>query len=172
MWDMFLISPLRANFHTHPRGEVFPHGKLCLLGVKILLLSILLNFRERSPPGVNERVNFDPLAGMLTPGGKVQQYIGANFKPGDKLMLLKTCVSRGRCYDHNFLRFSPIFGEKIGVFLKNQCYDQFFSQTSSSLSKKRQYFRWIFGENILKIITSVPGRWFLIHFFRWIFKGI
>jgi hypothetical protein len=28
--------------------------------------------------------------------------------------------SRGRCYDHNFLRF---FGEKIGVFLKNQCYD-------------------------------------------------
>jgi hypothetical protein len=32
--------------------------------------------------------------------------------------------TRGRCYDHNFLRFLPIFGEKIGVFLKNQCYDQ------------------------------------------------
>jgi hypothetical protein len=31
---------------------------------------------------------------------------------------------RGRCYDHNFLRFLTIFGEKIGVFLKNQCYDQ------------------------------------------------
>jgi hypothetical protein len=31
--------------------------------------------------------------------------------------------TRGRCYDHNFLRFSTIFGEKIGVFLKNQCYD-------------------------------------------------
>jgi hypothetical protein len=30
-----------------------------------------------------------------------------------------------RCYDHNFLRFSPIFGEKIGVFLKKkQCYEQ------------------------------------------------
>jgi hypothetical protein len=26
---------------------------------------------------------------------------------------------RGRCYDHNFLRFLPILGEKIGVFLKN-----------------------------------------------------
>jgi hypothetical protein len=26
----------------------------------------------------------------------------------------------GRCYDHNFRRFSTIFGEKIGVFLKNQ----------------------------------------------------
>jgi hypothetical protein len=34
---------------------------------------------------------------------------------------------RGRCYDSNFLRFSPIFGEKIGVFLKNQCYDQNFA---------------------------------------------
>jgi hypothetical protein len=30
----------------------------------------------------------------------------------------------GRCYDHNFLRFSTIFGEKIGVFLKNHCNDQ------------------------------------------------
>jgi hypothetical protein len=48
-------------------------------------------------------------------------------------------VIGGRCYDHNFLRFSPIFGEKIAVFLKNQCYDQFFN--SSSLSKKRQNFR-------------------------------
>jgi lysyl-tRNA synthetase class I len=44
--------------------------------------------------------------------------------------------SWGRCHDHKFLRFLPIFGEKIGVFLKNQCYDQ----------------------NIFKIITSVPGK--------------
>jgi hypothetical protein len=35
--------------------------------------------------------------------------------------------SRGRCYDHNFLRFLAIFDEKIGVFLKNQCYDQIFA---------------------------------------------
>jgi hypothetical protein len=33
----------------------------------------------------------------------------------------------GRCYDHNFLRFLPNFGEKIGGFLKNQCYDQNFA---------------------------------------------
>jgi hypothetical protein len=26
-----------------------------------------------------------------------------------------------------FLRFLPIFGEKIAVFLKNQCYDQNFA---------------------------------------------
>jgi hypothetical protein len=35
--------------------------------------------------------------------------------------------SWGRCYDHNFLRFLTIFGEKIGVFLENQCYDQNFA---------------------------------------------
>jgi hypothetical protein len=34
----------------------------------------------------------------------------------------------GRCYDHNFLRFFSIFGEKIGVFIKNQRYDQLFSK--------------------------------------------
>jgi hypothetical protein len=33
----------------------------------------------------------------------------------------------GRCYDHNFLRLMTIFGENIGVFLKNQCYDQNFA---------------------------------------------
>jgi hypothetical protein len=30
-----------------------------------------------------------------------------------------------RCYDHNFLRFFPIFCDKIDVFLKYQCYDHF-----------------------------------------------
>jgi hypothetical protein len=39
----------------------------------------------------------------------------------------KMGASRGRCYDHNFLRLSTIFGERIGVFLKNQCYDQNFA---------------------------------------------
>jgi hypothetical protein len=32
-----------------------------------------------------------------------------------------------RGYDHNFLRFLPIFGKEIGVFLKNQCYDKNFA---------------------------------------------
>jgi hypothetical protein len=27
-------------------------------------------------------------------------------------------IISGRCYDHNFLRFSASFGEKIGIFLK------------------------------------------------------
>jgi hypothetical protein len=65
-------------------------------------------------------------------------------------------VTRGRCYDHNFLRFLTIFGETIGVFLKNQCYDQNFAKFSFVLSQKRQFFTEFFGENIFKIITSVP----------------
>jgi hypothetical protein len=51
-----------------------------------------------------------------------------------------------------------IFGEKIGVFLKKQCYnDQILAKTSSSLSKKSNISAKFFGENILNIITSVPG---------------
>jgi hypothetical protein len=45
----------------------------------------------------------------------------------DLTVRLAKVSARGRCYDHNFLRFLPIFGEKIGVFLKNQCYDQNFA---------------------------------------------
>jgi hypothetical protein len=33
--------------------------------------------------------------------------------------------TRGRCYDNNFRRFSPLFAKNIGVFL-NQCYDSIF----------------------------------------------
>jgi hypothetical protein len=52
----------------------------------------------------------------------------------------------------------PILGEKFGVFLKNQLYDQFFSKFGFVLSKKANFFAEIFGETIFKIITSVPGR--------------
>jgi hypothetical protein len=44
-----------------------------------------------------------------------------NEKTDFTLIILATC---GRCFDHNFQRFLPIFGEKIGVFLKSQYYDQ------------------------------------------------
>jgi hypothetical protein len=66
--------------------------------------------------------------------------------------------ARGRCYDHNFRRFFPIFGEKISVFLKyQQCYDQLFSKFSFAFSQKRQFFRKNFRRKKIKIITSVPG---------------
>jgi hypothetical protein len=67
----------------------------------------------------------------------------------EEKMLPVSSETSGRCCDHNFRRFLPIFGEKIGVFLKNQ-------KSSSSLSKKGQYFAKYFGDNIFKIITSVP----------------
>jgi hypothetical protein len=61
---------------------------------------------------------------------------------------LGSVLIRDRCYDHNFLRFLTIFCEKIGVFLKKQCYDQFF--ISFVFSQKRQFFAEFFGENIFK----------------------
>jgi hypothetical protein len=47
----------------------------------------------------------------------------------------------GRCYDHNFLLFFPIFGGKNGVFPKADVMINFFAKTSSRLSKKRQILR-------------------------------
>jgi hypothetical protein len=63
----------------------------------------------------------------------------------------------GRCYDHNFLRFFPIFSEIIGVFLKYQCYYQPFQNLALFWVKNANFFAIFFGENILKIITSVPA---------------
>jgi hypothetical protein len=48
--------------------------------------------------------------------------------------------SWGRCYDHNFLRFFPIFGQKIAVLFKNQCYDQNFAYFSFVLKSKTPIF--------------------------------
>jgi hypothetical protein len=57
-------------------------------------------------------------------------YLCPMFYVSDKFwdtMYIHLSTSRDLCYDHNFLRFLTIFGEKIGVFLKNQCYDQIFA---------------------------------------------
>jgi hypothetical protein len=39
-----------------------------------------------------------------------------------------------------FSDFCQFSAKKIGVSLRNQCYDQFISKTGCSLSKKRQLF--------------------------------
>jgi hypothetical protein len=70
-------------------------------------------------------------------------------------------VTRGRCYDHNFPRFFANFRRKNGVYLKNIWYDNIFTKTISSLSKttvgqNANIFAKFFGENIFKIISSVP----------------
>jgi hypothetical protein len=72
-----------------------------------------------------------------------------------KLVQLTLNVTRGRCYDHNFQRFLPIFGENIAIFLENQR-DYHFLPELAVLCLKTLIFRQFFGENILKIITSVP----------------
>jgi hypothetical protein len=66
--------------------------------------------------------------------------------------------TRGRCYDHNFLRFSPIFGETIGVFIKNRWMIKFLQKLAVVKEKNANFFAKCFGENIFKILTSVPGR--------------
>jgi hypothetical protein len=60
-------------------------------------------------------------------------------------MYLKNLISikyifstRGRCYHHNFLRFSPIFCEKIG--LKTNVMIHFSQNSAVFLSQKRQFF--------------------------------
>jgi hypothetical protein len=64
-----------------------------------------------------------------------------------KITEQEAIFSWGRCYEDKFLRFLPIFGEKnIGVFLKNICFGQILAKTSSSLNRKRQYFRQIFRQ--------------------------
>jgi hypothetical protein len=80
-------------------------------------------------------------------------------------------AARDRCYDHNFLRFLPIFGNNIGVFSKTNVMINFLAKTSinfenifaETLSKKLAFFTQCFGENIFKIITSVPGILLTLH---------
>jgi hypothetical protein len=47
----------------------------------------------------------------------------------------------GRCYDHNFLRFSPIFGEKIGDLLNTKAMINFFQNLALFWAKNANFFR-------------------------------
>jgi hypothetical protein len=82
-------------------------------------------------------------------------------------------VTRGRCYDHNFLRFFSIFGEKLAFFSKINVMIKILHNLALFWVKNVNFFAKFFGENILKIITSVPdwanfrvlGGYFLGKFF-------
>jgi hypothetical protein len=55
--------------------------------------------------------------------------------------------------------FSAIFANflaKIGVFLKNLCYDQSFVETSGNLTQNANFLAIFLRRNILKVITPVP----------------
>jgi hypothetical protein len=68
-------------------------------------------------------------------------------------------------FDHNFLRFSAIFGKKLAFFSKTDQIIKFLHILDLFLSQKRQFFAKFFGENIFKIITLVPG-----HFIESVLK--
>jgi hypothetical protein len=68
----------------------------------------------------------------------------------------KNKASWGRSYDHNFLRFFLIFGEKIGFFSKTKVMITIFAKLAVVWAKNANFFANFFGENTLKIITSVP----------------
>jgi hypothetical protein len=56
----------------------------------------------------------------------------------------------------------PIFGSKIGVFLKNQCCDQIFAKTCSILSNKRQLISQKIGEIFFKNHSIGPWLVYII----------
>jgi hypothetical protein len=66
-------------------------------------------------------------------------------------------ATRGRCHDHNFQRFFPIFGKKLTFFLNTNVMINFFLKFSFVLSQERQFFAEKFRQKYFKIITSVPG---------------
>jgi hypothetical protein len=74
-------------------------------------------------------------------------------------MYLGTCFEmwnntwkKGGCYDHNFLRFSPI----LALFLKNQCHYPNFSKNKQYFEQKMPNFATKFLAKIFEKI-SVPG---------------
>jgi hypothetical protein len=54
----------------------------------------------------------------------------------------------GRCYDHNFLRFSPIFGEKMAFFLNTNVLIKFLNNLASCWVKNASFLAKLFGKNI------------------------
>jgi hypothetical protein len=54
----------------------------------------------------------------------------------------------GRCYDHNFLRFSTIFGKKMAFFSKTNVMIKILHNLALFRVKNANFFAEIFGENI------------------------
>jgi hypothetical protein len=65
-----------------------------------------------------------------------------------------TLTSRGQCYDHNFLRFSA---KILSFFSKTNVMIKILHNLALFRVKNANFFAEFFGENIFKIITSVPG---------------
>jgi hypothetical protein len=66
---------------------------------------------------------------------------------------------RGRCYDHNFLRFPPIFGKKWRFSKIPMFWSTFFQNLALFWVKNANFFAKFFGENILKNHNIGPWKW-------------
>jgi hypothetical protein len=53
-----------------------------------------------------------------------------------------------RCYDHNFLQFLTIFGEKLAFFSKTNVMIIFLKKLALFSVKNANFFAEFFGENI------------------------
>jgi hypothetical protein len=60
-------------------------------------------------------------------------------------------------YDHNFLRFLPIFGKKLAFFSKTNVTIKILHDLALFGVKKTTNFLQFFWRKYFKIITSVPG---------------
>jgi hypothetical protein len=60
--------------------------------------------------------------------------------------------------DQYFLRFSPIFCEIFGVFLKNQYYDNILYLNSCNLTQN-SHFSPFLGEHVITTIALTPESW-------------
>jgi hypothetical protein len=63
-----------------------------------------------------------------------------------------------RCYDHNFRRFYPFSAKKLAFFSKTNVMITILQKLALFCVKNANIFDKFFGENILKIITSVQRR--------------
>jgi hypothetical protein len=70
-----------------------------------------------------------------------RQFFSLNFSA----KIFKKIITSVPGYDHYFRQFLPIFVENVGVFLENQCYDQFFVQKPTLFSVKKAI---IFSPNL------------------------
>jgi hypothetical protein len=66
-------------------------------------------------------------------------------------------LTRGRCYDHNFLRVLAIFGKMLAFFSKTNVVIKFVNNLALFLSQKRQFFRrWFFRRKYSKNHNTGP----------------
>jgi hypothetical protein len=74
----------------------------------------------------------------------------------------------GRCYDHNFLRFLPNFGEKMAFFLKTNVMVQMFQKLKPLWTKNANFFANFFRKNIF--LNHNIGPWGRCYVIFWRFR--